>query len=172
MTIPTLGTHDLALRPWTYDDAEALFHILEEPDILKFFPPTVFTLEKTRNYINHQLKHWQERCYGHWAVTLKTDGSVVGWDGLEYLPETDESEVAYLLSRQVWGRGYATQAAQAAVKYGFETAGLRAIIGLVHPQNTGSMRVLEKCGLSFIDRKVYWGLEMRRYRIEPRRRGN
>jgi ribosomal-protein-alanine N-acetyltransferase len=168
MIIPTLTTHDLILRAWKYADAEALFHILEEPDILKFFPPTVFTLEKTRNYINHQLKHWQERGYGHWAVTLKTDNGVVGWDGLEYLPETNENEVAYLLSHQVWGCGYATQAAQAAAKYGLETAGLKTITGLVHPQNTGSIRVLEKCGFTYVDRKIYWGLKMCRYRIGSR----
>jgi ribosomal-protein-alanine N-acetyltransferase len=166
MEIPTLETSALILRPWKPVDAEALFRILKEPDILKYFPPTVFTLEKTQRYINHQLNHWQERGYGHWAVILKEDLRVVGWDGLEFLPETSENEVAYLLSRQVWGRGFATEAAQAAVRYGLGEIGLKDIIGLVHPDNIGSIRVLEKCGLTFIDRKVYWGLEMSRYRIE------
>jgi [ribosomal protein S5]-alanine N-acetyltransferase len=64
----------------------------------------------------------------------------------------------------VWGGGFATQAASAALDYGFEAARLTAIIGLVHPQNVASIRVLEKCGLTFKDRKVYWGLEMLRYR--------
>ncbi len=91
---------------------------------------------------------------------------MVGWDGLEFLPETGENEVAYLLSGWVWGRGFATEAAQAAVRFGFDNADLNAIIGLVHPQNFGSIRVLEKCGLTFIDRKVYWGMEMLRYRKE------
>jgi ribosomal-protein-alanine N-acetyltransferase len=116
-------------------------------------------------YIVHQNNHWLEHGYGHWAVTLKESGEVIGWDGLEYLPETDENEVAYLLSHQVWGRGYATEAAAAAVKFGLEKAHLKSIIGLVHPGNAGSIRVLEKCGLSFVDRKVYWGLELCRYRI-------
>jgi ribosomal-protein-alanine N-acetyltransferase len=165
MDIPTLETPSLILRPWNLDDAPALFGILQELDILKYFPPTVFTLEKTQRYIDHQLNHWQKNGYGHWAVTLKEDPSVLGWDGLEFLPETGENEVAYLLSRRVWGRGFATQAAQAALKFGFETANLQAIIGLVHPQNIGSIRVLEKCGLTFIDRRVYWGLDMCRYRM-------
>jgi len=170
MEIPTLSTHHLLLRPWALEDADVLFRILQEPDILKYFPPTTFTLEKTQRYINHQLNHWQERGYGHWAVVTREDGQVVGWNGLEYLPETNENEVAYLFSHQVWGCGYATEAARSAVEYGFETAGLQAIIGLVHPENIGSMRVLEKCGLACVDRKVYWGLEMRRYRIESRDR--
>jgi ribosomal-protein-alanine N-acetyltransferase len=165
LDIPTLETPHLILRPWSLDDSQALFRILQEPDILNYFPPTDFTLEKAQRYINHQLSHWQDRGYGHWAVTLKEDLGLVGWGGLEFLPETEESEVAYLLSHQVWGQGFATEAAQAAVKFGFESAGLEAIIGLVHPDNVGSIRVLEKCGLGFVDLKVYWGLEMCRYRI-------
>lgn len=164
MSIPSLETPRLHLRPWVMEDAGTLFGILQEPGILNYFPPTTFTLEKTRGYIDHQLKHWQERGCGHWAVTLKDDRQVIGWAGLEFLPETDEHEVAYLLSRKAWGQGYATEAARASLAYGFETAALSAIIGLVHPENIGSIRVLEKCGLSFIDRKVYWGMEMCRYR--------
>jgi len=165
-TIPTIETPNLALRPWKMEDADLLLEILQEPDILQFFPPTTFTLEKTHRYINHQLHHWRENGYGHWAVTIKDDDRVIGWNGLEHLPETDENEVAYLLSHQAWGHGYATEAARAALKYGFETACLPAIIGLVHPDNTGSIRVLEKCGLTFVDRKPYWGLVMCRYRID------
>jgi RimJ/RimL family protein N-acetyltransferase len=74
--------------------------------------------------------------------------------------------VAYLLSHHAWGHGYATEAAHAALSFGFKQAGLNAIIGLVHPENTASIRVLEKCGLTSLDRKVYWGLEMLRYRME------
>jgi len=74
--------------------------------------------------------------------------------------------VAYLLSRRAWGKGLATEAARAAIRFGFETAGLEKIIGLVHPDNTGSIRVLEKCGLTFSDRIPLWGLELCRYRIE------
>jgi ribosomal-protein-alanine N-acetyltransferase len=168
LEIPTLSTPRLVLRPFLLEDAEPLLGILQEPEILKYFPPTIFTLERARRYIDHQLRHWQKREYGHWAVTLKEDRVAVGWCGLEYLPESEENEVAYLLSHQVWGQGFATEAAQAALNYGFRTAQLGSIIGLVHPENIGSIRVLEKCGLTLIDRKIYWGLEMCRYRIESR----
>jgi ribosomal-protein-alanine N-acetyltransferase len=147
-------------------DAEALLQILQEENILQYFPASPPpSIERVNRYIAHHLAHWQERGYGHWAVTLRQDGRLLGWNGLEYLPDTDETEVAYLLSHQAWGRGYATQTARLAVRFGFETAGLEQIIGLVHPDNFGSIRVLEKCGLKPIDRKVYWGLELERYRI-------
>jgi ribosomal-protein-alanine N-acetyltransferase len=114
-------------------------------------------------YINHHLSHWQARGYGHWAVVTREDDLVVGWTGLEYLPELDQTEVAYLLSKKVHGRGFATEAVRAAVAFGFEVCSLPVIIGLVHPENAASVRVLEKCGLLFTDRQTLWGLEMLRY---------
>ena len=100
------------------------------------------------------------------AIVARDDGQVVGWCGLEYLPELGETEVGYLLSRRTWGRGYATDAARAAVDYGFEKAALPGIIGLVHPDNIGSIRVLEKCGMTFVDRLTLWQMDMSRYRVE------
>lgn len=166
MNIPTIPTPHLSLRPWAAEDAPALLAILQEPGIFQYFPPSPPpTLEKAGRYIAHQLKHWSERGCGHWAVVTRDDGALVGWNGLEYLPEVDEVEVAYLLSERVRGRGYATEAAQAAVEFGFGTCRLPVIIGLVHSENIPSVRVLQKCGLVFSDPITLWGADMHRYRI-------
>jgi RimJ/RimL family protein N-acetyltransferase len=166
MNIPALQTPHLLLRAWTTRDAEVWFNILHEEDILRYFPnPAPPDREKAEPYIAHHLTHWRTRGYGHWVAVAKQDGLVVGWCGLEYLPELDETEVAYLFSHRVWGRGYATEAARAAVRFGFESAGLEAITGLVHPDNVGSVRVLEKCGLTFAEQITLWGMGMSRYRI-------
>jgi ribosomal-protein-alanine N-acetyltransferase len=166
MDIPTIETQHLILRAWAPQDAEAWFHILQEEGILRYFPnPNPPARAKAGDYIAHHLQHWTGFGYGHWAVVTCEDGRVVGWDGLEYLSELKQTEVAYLLSKSVWGRGYATEAARAAIRFGFEAAGLDEIIGLVHPDNIGSVRVLEKCGMTFADRLTLWGLEMSRYRI-------
>jgi [ribosomal protein S5]-alanine N-acetyltransferase len=167
MIIPTLTTSHICLRPWRIEDAETLLHILQEKDILQYFPPTTpATLEKMERYIRYHLAHWEERGYGHWAVTTREEGKVIGWNGLEFLPETQETEVAYLLSHDFWGKGLATEAAQAAVDFGFQTTGVNAIIGLVHPDNIGSQRVLEKIGLTFTCRATYFGMELNRFLIE------
>jgi len=166
MHIPSIETPRLLLRRWTLEDGEAWFNILQEPDILRYFPdPNPPPRFKAEAYINHHLTHWMQYGYGHWAVVTPSDGRVIGWNGLEYLPELGEVEVAYLLTGRVWGRGYASEAAAAAIRFGFETAGLEAIIGLVHPDNAASIRVLEKCGLTFADRITLWRMEMSRYRI-------
>jgi ribosomal-protein-alanine N-acetyltransferase len=166
MEIPTIKTARLVLRPWSTDDAEAWFSILQEEGVLRYFPnPSPPAREKADAYIAHHLAHWKEHGYGHWAVAMPEDERVVGWNGLEYLPELGEIEVAYLLSRSVWGRGLASEAAQAAIEYGFNVAGLEAIIGLVHRDNIASISVLEKCGLKPVDGVQVWGMELRRYRV-------
>jgi ribosomal-protein-alanine N-acetyltransferase len=166
VNIPTLQTPRLFLRPWRLEDGEAWFNILQEEGILRYYPnQTPPPREKAEPYITHHLSHWQTRGYGHWAVVTREEGRVVGWSGLEYLHELEETEVAYLLSKRAWGRGYATEAARACVKFGFESVGLEKIIGLVHPENVGSVRVLEKCGLTLTGRITLWGMEMSRYRI-------
>ncbi len=166
MKIPSIKTPRLLLRPWTPDDAEALFNILQEKDVLRYLPNTTSPpLERAENYIARQLAHWQERGYGHWAVVNQEDDQVLGWNGLEYLPDINETELAYLLRQSVWNRGYATEAAQAAIRFGFDQGGLETIIGLVHPDNTASIRVMEKSGLTFADKITLWGLELKRYRI-------
>ena len=166
MIVPTLTTPHLSLRPWRPEDGKALFNILQEENILRYFPdPSPPSIQKVDQYITHHLAHWEKYGYGHWAVVTREEELVVGWNGLEYLAEINETEVAYLLSKRVWGRGYATEAAIAAVHFGFEHADLDAIIGLVHSENIGSVRVLEKGGLSFVDRISLWGMVMSRYRL-------
>ena len=166
MDIPTLVTAHLLLRPWRLEDAPSLFEIMREKDIFQYFPPTTPpSLEKAERYITHHLSHWEKFGYGHWAVET-LEGELVGWNGLEYLPDTEETEVGYLLGCPFRGKGYATEVARAAVSFGFQKAGLKSIIGLVHRDNAASIRVLEKCGLGFIDEKRYFGMELRRYRLD------
>jgi RimJ/RimL family protein N-acetyltransferase len=167
MNIPTLRTSHLILRPWMAEDAERLVAILQDSDILRYFPCAApWSREKADWYITHHQSHWQQRGYGHWAVVTSADGQVAGWNGLEFLPETGETEVAYLLSREFWGHGYATEAAQAALNYGFTHCNLDRIIGLTHPANIASQRVLEKCRMAFVDRQFYFGMELCRYQVE------
>jgi ribosomal-protein-alanine N-acetyltransferase len=91
---------------------------------------------------------------------------LIGWSGLTFLPETEEVEVAYLLGQAFWGKGLATEAARACVQYGFENVGLESIVGIVHPENIASQRVMEKLGMSFVDQSTYFGMECYRYSID------
>jgi [ribosomal protein S5]-alanine N-acetyltransferase len=167
MHIPTLHTLHLTLRPFLPEDAAALYGIYQHDGVLQYFPdPIPPALERVERFVSYQHKHWDSHGYGNWAIVPTVTGQFGGWAGLQYLPETGETEVGYLLDRPLWGRGYATEAALASIEFGFEHFDLPEIIALVHPENAASLRVAEKCGLSVVERKVYWGLEVVRHTIK------
>jgi RimJ/RimL family protein N-acetyltransferase len=86
---------------------------------------------------------------------------------LKYLEELGEVDVAYRLMPSHWGLGLATEAAFASVRYGFADLGLKRIIGLVMPENIGSVRVLEKAGLRYTETVTFWGSQFSKYVITP-----
>lgn len=164
MVIPTVTTPRLMLRPFTPGDVAPLHRILNEPDILQYFPrPAAPSLDRVQALISRQLDHWQTHGLGWWAVQPHGHPELAGWNGLQFLDETGEVEIGYLLSHAFWGRGLATEGARAGLRYGFETLGLGQIIGLVHPENTASQRVLEKLGMTRTGPAVYFEMDLLRY---------
>ena len=167
MKIPTITTSRLTLRPFVEADAGPLHHILGDSDVLRYFPnPAAPSPEQVQRFIARQLAHWEEHGFGWWAVELSTTPGLIGWNGLQFLPETGEIEVAYLLDKPYWGQGLATEGARASLHLGFETLGLKNIVAIVHPENRASIRVIEKLEMSLVDRTHYFGMEVLRYRKE------
>ncbi len=170
MPAPSLHTLRLTLRSLSEADIEPLFVIFSGEEVLRYFPnPNPPTRQRIERFILHQISHWKQFGYGHWAVEQTTMGILIGWAGLQFLPETGETEVAYLLGRPYWGQGYGTEAARCALEYGFETLGLKQIIALVHPDNQASNHVIEKLGMPFTGRSNYFGMEVNRYLLDRRR---
>jgi RimJ/RimL family protein N-acetyltransferase len=110
--------------------------------------------------------HWDEHGYGWWALSLADGDRLMGWCGLNFLPETDEVELKYLLAEAFWGKGIATEASRVSLTYALTDTEIDPIIGLVHPENIASQRVLEKVGMSLLDRKEYFGMTCLRYVIQ------
>lgn len=160
----SVATTRLLLRPMDPTDAPALHALMDDPVAARFFPnPTPPPLERVEKWAARQAASWDERGYGLWAVCLRPGGQVVGWAGLQYLPDTDETEVAYQIDRSHWGQGLASEAARAALDYAFRTLGLAQIVAVVHPENAASIRVIEKAGMRFTGQCEYFGMQVRRY---------
>ena len=167
MHIPTVKTDRLILRPFTEHDAEELHRILAQEGVLRYFPNTEPPpLDRVQKFIAAQLEHWDEHGFGWWAVEQKPGKEIIGWNGLQYLTDTEEVEIGFLLSKPTWGQGFATEGAREGLKYGFETLGLERIVGIVHPENISSQGVLEKLGLTFKNEAEYFGMEVYRYVID------
>lgn len=162
-----LRTHHLTLRPLLLEDAETLYQIYQEEGVLQYFPnPVPPSLEKIQRFLQHVQNHWEQRVYGNWGILPDGEQEIVGWAGLEYLPELDETEVGFLLARPFRGKGYATEAALASLDFGFHEINLDHIIALVHPYNLASQRVIEKCGMTFQETIPLWGIKLMRYRLD------
>ncbi len=162
----TIRTARLYLRPLERGDVAVLHRIYQSEGVLRYFPnPLPPSIDKVERFIAGQQAHWQNHGYGNWGILLEGEDEIVGWAGLQFVPELDETEVGFLLDRPFWGKGYASEAARASVKYGFEHLSLEAIIALVHPDNLASIRVIGKCGMGYRDTLQLWDMQLKRYQV-------
>jgi [ribosomal protein S5]-alanine N-acetyltransferase len=116
-------------------------------------------LEKVKEFLVWAAGYERANSFCRWKIIEKSSGEIIGSCGFARPRETPEIELGYLLARESWGKGYATEIARAAADYGFKKLGFREIIALTDVENTASQRVLEKIG--FIERgvKVFNGEE-------------
>jgi RimJ/RimL family protein N-acetyltransferase len=168
MGIPRLDTQRLLLREFIPADLDRLAEMLSNPQVMRFMPgggPA--PRERAAAVLRNSGQEWQERGYGRWAVVPKVEATLIGWCGLGYVPELDEIEVLYLYDQPYWGRGFATEAACASLRYGFETLKLERIIALAVRENVASRRVMEKLGMTYERACHLWELDLVQYAIAP-----
>jgi len=167
MTIATLTTQRLILRAFTGEDVDPMTDILSEEGVLRYFPKTEpLPRDRVEKMIASLLKHWEERGYGLWAVESQASGALMGRCGLQYLADTDEVEVDFILGKPFWGQGFGTEAGRASVRYGFEDLGLARVVGIAHEENRASQRVLEKLGMEMVEQRAFFGIPCYRYAVE------
>ena len=149
-------TERLLLRHLVMDDLDELFKLYSDPEIRKYFPDGVKNYEETKEELEWFLNgHPEHPELGLWATIHKETGKFIGRCGL--LPwEIDsklEVEVAYLLDKNFWHQGLATETAKGILSYAFDNLNLSRIICLMHPDNIASQRVAQRIGMN-LERKV------------------
>lgn len=151
-----IETERLLMRTFTPEDAHLIYELNLDPDV------TLYTGDPVRNEAHAAeilekviLPQYVLYNHGRWAVHIKPGLEFIGWCGLKTRPERDyEIDLGYRFFKHSWGKGYATEAAFACLKYGFEKLGLKRIVGRAMPANSGSLRVLEKCGMHYIGEEM------------------
>jgi ribosomal-protein-alanine N-acetyltransferase len=147
-----LETERLLLRRLVPEDLDALHALYSDPIVRQYFPEGTLTLEETREELEWFLNgHPRHPELGLWATIHKESGQFIGRCGL--LPWTIddqfEVEIAYMLGKEYWGQGLASEAAQGIARYAREQLGLTRLICLIDHDNAASIRVAEKTGMAF-----------------------
>jgi [ribosomal protein S5]-alanine N-acetyltransferase len=160
-----LETPRLLLREWQDRDVDAYARICADSEVMRhMLPQRGITPAEAAFDVQLLREHWAEHGFGHWAVEEKESGRFVGRTGLKHHDnwplDPDNTEVGYLLDRGVWGRGYATEAAQEAIRYAFEELDRDEVISIARPENAASRRVMEKAGLTYAGATVWEAREI------------
>jgi len=154
-----LTTDRLALRPFTRDDVEAAFGFFGDPEVMHFSLNGPHRSRKTtEDFIQTNINRQLRLGFSIWAVIERGSDDPIGMCGLaEFSHGVEGIELAYRLRHDRWGRGYATEAGQAAVDHAFGALGLDRLIAAVERENTSSIHVLEKCGFGFVRDQIIAG---------------
>ncbi|HEV3469756.1 MAG TPA: GNAT family N-acetyltransferase [Pyrinomonadaceae bacterium] len=153
-----IETSRLRLRPFTPADLDALAAVAADPEVMRYIGDgRPLTREETEHNLRSIMDAYRRRGFGRWAMIEKAGGALLGYCGLTCPRESPGVELVYLMARRAWGRGLATEAARACLRYGFEELGLERIYALTMPGNERSRRVLERVGMRFLRDDCYFG---------------
>jgi ribosomal-protein-alanine N-acetyltransferase len=164
MSFPRIETSRLLMRPFEMNDVDDLHRIWIDPGVRKFlWDDQIIPRETAIEVIEGSIDNFAKHGFGFWVIRFKNDPALVGFGGLRCFVEdgSEESniELLYGVAFEHWGRGVATEAARAFLRYGFEEIGLKRIYAGADPPNAASFRVIEKLGMRFARRTAVNGLE-------------
>ena len=159
-----LETPRLAMRQFTEDDADNLFNLNSDPEVMRYLTggrPT------PREEIRDQIIPFHLSVYqrfdrlGTWAVESIPTGEFLGWFHLRPGPDNDITNVdlGYRLRRSEWHKGYATEGSRALISMGFTDLGVERVFAHTMTVHTASRRVMEKCGLTLVRTTSYVGTD-------------
>jgi len=148
---PIVETDRLTLRRQTEEDAPFILGLLNEPSFLQFIGDRgVRTLEDARAYIrNGPMASYERHGFGLLLVTRKEDETPVGICGLLKRDTLADADIGFAFLPAYWRMGYAVEAAAAVIGHGKAAFGLTRVAAITQPDNLGSIRVLERLGLTF-----------------------
>jgi ribosomal-protein-alanine N-acetyltransferase len=147
----TIETDRLRIRKLSLDDAEFILRLLNEPSFIQNIGDRgVRTPDDARAYIlNGPIASYETHGFGLCLVELKKPLTAIGICGLLKRDALEHPDIGYALLPEFWSRGYAYESATAVIDYGRDVLGLKRILAVVNPDNSQSIRLLEKIGFRF-----------------------
>ena len=162
----TLETERLRLREWREGDWEALRPMHNDPEVMKFLGGELLNDEKIQSIERWMLEEFEKSGFCYWIVELKETEETIGLCGVTHKTDDDYYDYGWRIAREHWSRGYVTEAAGAVKKYAFDTLNLPKLTSTALTENVGSINVMKKMGMQYIeDFDTQWGLSVR-YELE------
>jgi RimJ/RimL family protein N-acetyltransferase len=161
VSVPTVSTARLTFRGHRRDDLAELAAMWGSTEVTRHIGGRPFSEEEVWTKLLRNVGHWAVMGFGYWVVEEKASGRFVGEVGLadlrrEIEPALDGTpEIGWVLAPWAHGRGYATEAARAAIAWAETHLGSRRTVCLIDPENRASIRVAEKCGYVELVRTTY-----------------
>ena len=162
-----LETARLRLRRPVPADLDGYVEAWGDPEVTRYLPGgRPRTREQVAAGLERLIEHWDRHGFGFWSLLFNGTGAWLGYCGLQYLPEGDEVELAYGLARPHWGKGLTTEAARAAVRYGFEQLKLDRIVALAVHEHVASRWVMDHAGMRYGKDTHAFGLDAAYHAID------
>ncbi|MES1157067.1 MAG: GNAT family N-acetyltransferase [Alphaproteobacteria bacterium] len=161
MLAPIVETERLILRGYTPADFPEAVETWADPEVVRYVSGRASTPEETWARLLRNAGLWSLLGYGYWAVEEKSSGRFIGDVGFGDFKRTmtplldGAPEIGWVLSRHAQGKGYATEAARAALDWGERQWGQKHTVCIIDPDNTPSLRVADKLGYAAIARSTY-----------------
>ncbi|RKP44140.1 GNAT family N-acetyltransferase [Trinickia fusca] len=151
-------TARLRLRPWVSADRLPFGEMNADKRVMEYFPATLSSAESDA-LVDRICAHHEKHGFGLWAVELRATSTFIGFTGLA-IPQWDAPfapcvEVGWRLAAQYWGQGYATEAARAALAFGFDELALEEIVSFTAAVNDRSQRVMQRLGMGYCKKEDF-----------------
>jgi RimJ/RimL family protein N-acetyltransferase len=164
-----IETERLVLRELVAGDEDALASMFADEDVMRFIGTGgARDRNAARETIERERAAYASRGWGEWATVERSSGDVIGLCGLILWPDVDgeeELEVAYLLDKAAWGKGYATEAATAIRDWAIVELGRTRLVSFVYHDNIESMKVARKLGMTWEKDARYHGAHLAMYSL-------
>lgn len=151
---PEIETDRLRLRGWRPEDLAPFAEVNADPEVMRHLSGRLSRRESDLHVARFIVKWQEEPRFGWWALETR-DGTFLGMVGLAWpdfeTPPAPCVEIGWRLARQAWGRGYATEAANAALAHGFGVVGLEEVLSFTVAQNRRSRAVMDRVGLTEVE---------------------
>jgi ribosomal-protein-alanine N-acetyltransferase len=150
------------LRPYTLEDVDDLYRLWTDPEVRRYlWDDVLISREQAASVVRASIACFETRGFGQWVVLPRSGERLIGFCGFRLFgdPPDEQIELLYGVAPAYWGQGLATEAARAALRFGFEECGFDRVYAGADPPNAASFRVMEKLGMSFSRRTHINGIE-------------